>query len=113
MHALTDIPAAATKPPIATKEPTGLGSLVIVARHHGMHLTVPQLIHDNVLTGKELSAVEIVHCARSVGLKAKEVKLDWNGLAHLEKALPAIAVLNNGHCMVVLRVEGENEEDTL
>ena len=86
MHALTEITGGAK--PVVTKEPTGLGCLIIVARHHGMHLTVPQLIRDNVLSGDEVSSPQIVHCARLVGLKAKEVKLDWNGLAHLKKALP-------------------------
>ena len=59
MHAPTEItPAlqAVVSPPPASKEPTGLGCLVIVARHHGMHLTVPQLIRDNVLTGDEVSS---------------------------------------------------------
>ena len=59
MHAPTEVtPAlqAVPTPPPATKEPTGLGCLVIVARHHGMHLTVPQLIRDNVLSGDEVSS---------------------------------------------------------
>ena len=116
MHAPTEItPALQAVPsrPPTTKEPTGLGCLVIVARHHGMHLTVSQLIRDNVLTGDEVSSPQIVHCARSVGLKAKEVQLNWDGLAHLKKALPVIARLNSGQCMVVLRVEGEAEGGTL
>ena len=112
MHAPTEITpalqAVASAPP-TSKEPTGLGCLVIVARHHGMHLTVPQLIRDNVLTGDEVSSPQIVHCARLVGLKAKEVQLNWDGLAHLKKALPVIARLKSGQCMVVLRVEGEGE----
>ena len=116
MHAPTEITpalqAVASVPP-TSKEPTGLGCLVIVARHHGMHLTVSQLIRDNVLTGDEVSSPQIVHCARSVGLKAKEVQLDWDGLAHLKKALPVIARLKSGQCMVVLRVEGDGEGDTL
>ena len=78
-----------------------------------MHLTVPQLIRDNVLTADEVSSPQIVHCARLVGLKAKEVQLDWDGLAHLKKALPVIARLKSGQCMVVLRVEGDGEGDTL
>ena len=113
MHAPTEITpalqAVASAPP-TSKEPTGLGCLVIVARHHGMHLTVPQLIRDNVLTGDEVSSPQIVHCARLVGLKAKEVQLNWDGLAHLKKALPVIARLKSGQCMVVLRVEGEEGE---
>ncbi|MGB7101985.1 MAG: hypothetical protein WBD95_24870, partial [Xanthobacteraceae bacterium] len=69
MHAPTEItPAlrAVASPPPTSKEPTGLGCLVIVARHHGMHLTVPQLIRDNVLTADEVSSPQIVHCARLV-----------------------------------------------
>ena len=116
MHAPTEITpalqAVAPVPP-TSKEPTGLGCLVIVARHHGIHLTVSQLIRDNVLTADEVSSPQIVHCARSVGFKAKEVQLDWDGLAHLKKALPVIARLKSGQCMVVLRVEGEGEGDTL
>ena len=116
MHAPTEITpalqAVAPVPP-TSKEPTGLGCLVIVARHHGMHLTVSQLIRDNVLTGDEVSSPQIVHCARAVGFKAKEVQLDWDGLAHLKKALPVIARLKSGQCMVVLRVEGDGEADTL
>ena len=116
MHAPTEItPALQPVVPVAptSKEPTGLGCLVIVARHHGMHLTMSQLIRDNVLTGDEVSSPQIVHCARLVGLKAKEVQLNWDGLAHLKKALPVIARLKSGQCMVVLRVEGEGEGDTL
>ena len=113
MHAPTEVTPAlqvvpSLQPPVS-KEPTGLGCLVIVARHHGMHLTVPQLIRDNVLSGDEVSSPQIVHCARLVGLKAKEVQLDWDGLAHLKKALPVIARLKSGQCMVVSRVTGEDE----
>ena len=37
------------------------------------------------------------------------MQLDWDGLAHLKKALPVIARLKSGQCMVVLRVAGEDE----
>ena len=53
MHAPTEITPALQAVVSArpnTKELTGLGCLVIVARHHGIHLTVSQLIRDNVLT---------------------------------------------------------------
>jgi ATP-binding cassette, subfamily B, bacterial HlyB/CyaB len=114
MHAPTEITSASLPvvQPTASKEPTGLGCLVIVARHHGMHLTVPQLVRDNVLTGDEVSSPQIVHCARTVGLKAKEVQLDWDGLAHLKKALPAIARLKSGQCMVLLRLDNQIEGGT-
>ena len=89
--------------------PSGLGCLVIVARQHGMHLTVPQLIHDNVLDADEVTSAELVKCANGAGLSAKSVILNWKGLQHLKKALPAIIKLKNGTSMVLLRLEGDEE----
>jgi subfamily B ATP-binding cassette protein HlyB/CyaB len=93
----------------AVATPSGLGCLVIVARQLGMHLTVSQLIHDNVLTGDEVSASELLKCAAQAGLSAKKVTLDWGGLQNLKKALPAIVRLKNGANMVVVRVESEDD----
>src|SRR5271156_6423069 len=85
---------------------SGLACLVIVARHSGVHLSVPQLIHDNVLTGREISTDQLLKCAQSAGLKAKVAHLTWDGLSHLKKALPAIVILKNGASMVLMRVDG-------
>ena len=83
-----------------------LDCLVIVARHSGVHLSVPQLIHDHMLTGQEVSTAQLLKCARSAGLKAKVAHLTWDGLSHLKKALPAIVTLKSGASMVLLRVDG-------
>jgi ATP-binding cassette, subfamily B, bacterial HlyB/CyaB len=88
-------------------EPTGLAALVIVARQHGLHLTVSQLTHDNVLSGGEVSTGDIVKCANNSGLRAQVVHLDWSGLSHLKKALPSIIRFKDGSCMVLLRLEGD------
>src|SRR4051812_48753388 len=90
--------------------PSGLACLVIVARQHGMHLTVPQLVHDNVLDGGEVTSTDLVKCAAGSGLTAKSVVLDWKGLRELKKALPAIVRLKNGASMVLLRLEGKEED---
>jgi Peptidase C39 family len=87
-------------------EPSGLGCLVIVARHHGLHLTVSQLIHDNMPTGPEVSDAELIKSASGAGLKAKAVHLTWNGLNQLKWVLPAIVRLKDGSCVVLLRLEG-------
>ena len=92
--------------PEGSSPPSGLGCMVIVARHHGLHLTVPQLIHDNMLTGQQVSTAQLLKCARSAGLKAKVAHLTWDGLSHLKKALPAIVTLKSGASMVLLRVDG-------
>src|ERR1700757_1813242 len=91
----------------AADTPSGLACLVLVARQHGLHLTTSQLIHDNVLEGGEVSAAQIVKCATNSGMKAKVVRLDWAGLSHLKKALPAIIALKDGTKMVLLRLEGD------
>ncbi len=98
------------KPPApALQEPSALACLVIVARHHGIHLTVPQLIHDNVLSNGDISSSDIIRCAKGAGLKAKPVTLTWNGLSQLKKTLPAIVTLKNGNSLVLLGMEGDGE----
>jgi subfamily B ATP-binding cassette protein HlyB/CyaB len=90
--------------------PSGLGCLVVIARQHGLHLSTSQLVHDNGLTGKELSVPDLMKCARSAGLKARSLHLEWGALVGLKKALPAIVVLKHGGSMVLLRVDGENDQ---
>ena len=97
--------------PDAVLNPSGLECLVIVARQHGLHLTAPQLIQDNLLGGDEVSSSDLIKCAAKAGLSAKAVSLDWKGLQHLKKALPAIVKLKNGASMVLLRVDGDDEDN--
>jgi subfamily B ATP-binding cassette protein HlyB/CyaB len=92
--------------PTRSGDRSSLACLVIVARHRGMQLSVPQLIHDNVLTAKEVTIAQLLKCALSAGLKAKVAHLNWDGLSHLKKALPAIVTLKNGSSMVLLRLVG-------
>src|SRR5262249_27166390 len=89
---------------------SGLGCLVVIARQHGLHLSTSQLIHDNGLTGKELSVPDLLKCARSAGLRARTLHLQWNALTALKKALPAIVVLKHGGSMILLRVDGQNDQ---
>ncbi len=84
---------------------TYLPSLVIVARQLGMHLTVPQLIQDNLLDGDLISRDTLLSCARKAGLKGKSVKLDWDDLRHMKRALPAIVMLKSGAAMVLVGFE--------
>ena len=87
--------------------PSGLGCLVYVARRHGIHLSVDKLVHDNVLGRNEVSVADIVKCAKSAGLTAKPIDLDWNGLMQLRKSLPAIVRLRNGASMVLLKIHSD------
>jgi len=89
---------------------SALACLVFVARRHGVHISVDQLRHDNVLPRGALADAAIVKCAEGAGLKSSAVRLPGReGLRRLAKALPAIARLNNGACVVILRVDTEGE----
>ena len=99
-------PAAGTDGPV---DSSALECLVIVGAHHGLHLSIHQIVHDNALSSVETSLEQLVHCARKSGLKAKSVRLDWNGLSHLRKALPAIVRLKNGANLVLVRVQQDVE----
>lgn len=92
---------------------SALESLVIVGATHGLNLTVAQLVQDNGLASQEVDYPHLVHCARAAGLKAKALKLDWDGLADLEKALPAIVRLKSGASMVLVDMNASDEETPL
>jgi ATP-binding cassette subfamily B protein len=91
------------------KTASGLDCLAIVARQHGLHLTVEQLIHDNLLSGPAVSFADLIRCAAKAGLSAKAVRLDRHALSHLKKALPAIVRLKNGATMVLTHVDSDHK----
>ena len=88
---------------------SALECLAIVGAMNGLQLTVPQLIQDNALESADVDYAKLVHCARHAGLKAKAVRLDGDGLAHLEKALPAIVRLKSGASMVLVSMNAHYE----
>ncbi|HTZ37037.1 MAG TPA: cysteine peptidase family C39 domain-containing protein, partial [Stellaceae bacterium] len=81
-----------------------LGSLVIVARQHGVQLSVPQLVHDHLLEPGQPSVAQLLNIAEACGLRATRTQLTWSQLLKLGKALPAIVLLRNGHAMVLRSV---------
>ncbi|MBV9236213.1 MAG: peptidase domain-containing ABC transporter [Xanthobacteraceae bacterium] len=95
--------------PEATAEPSGLGCLAIIARHHGLDLSVSQLAEQRQRNTRELSVTELLKVAKSVGLQARSMRPDWKGLIALSKALPVLITLKNGRSMVLVRLELDNE----
>ena len=104
--AKTPVQDVAVRKPERSGDRSALACLIVVARHSGVHLTMPQLMHDNVLTGEQISLADVLKCAKSAGLKAKATHLTWDELSHLKKAVPAIVTLKSGASMVLLRVSG-------
>ena len=99
--ATIDADVQAIGEPEATAEPSGLGCLVIIARHHGLDISVSQLAEPRQGEGRELSVAELLKAAKSVGLQARSVRPDWKGLTALQKALPVVVTLKNGRSMVL------------
>jgi subfamily B ATP-binding cassette protein HlyB/CyaB len=90
--------------PDDAEEQSALKCLVIIARQHGVHLSVQQLIHENSLPAREVTTAEFVKCAETAGLKAKPLLTNWDGLADINKTLPAAVRLKHGGSMVLLRL---------
>src|SRR6202142_2354684 len=90
-----------------------LGSLVIVARHCGLQLAVPQIIHDHLLEPGQPSVAQLINIAHASGLRATSVRLTWAELAGLGKALPAIVLLRNGNAMVLRHVNAGGQSSTV
>ena len=70
----------------------GLFALVMMLRAHGIAADQPQLRHG--LGSTAVGIVEMLRCAKELGLKARAVRTTWARLAHTP--LPAIAVLKDG-----------------
>jgi ATP-binding cassette, subfamily B, bacterial HlyB/CyaB len=76
---------------------SGLLSLVLLLRMHGIPADADQICHR--MAQDTIGITEILRCAREYGLKARTVKTNW---ARLERTpLPAIAVLNDGSFLIV------------
>jgi ATP-binding cassette, subfamily B, bacterial HlyB/CyaB len=92
---------------------SALECLAIVGAMHGLQLTVAQIVQDNALSSADVDYPKLVHCARRAGLKAKAIRLDWDGLTHLGSALPAIVRLKSGASLVLVSVNNENQQAPL
>lgn len=95
---------------------TALVCFSIVAREHGIELTRDRLVHEYGLDKEEIPTDTLLRMAKELGLKAKLLRLDWQGLLQLKKACPAIAILDNGRHVVLAGIqhgEGEGDEPRL
>ncbi len=93
------------------EDKSALQCLCMVSAHHGLALTPLDIVRDNVLASESVDYPQLIHCARRAELKARVVHLDWEGLAQLGKAVPAIVRLKTGVSLVLARVKtGEQEQ---
>ena len=89
-----------------SKPPSCITAFVVLARHFGENLDPFRLIRENQFEGDRMSPHELIKCITSTGLRAKGLRPGWRGLLQLGRALPALALTDDGGALVVLRTEG-------
>ena len=82
-----------------TTNDTGLAALVSLLRLQGVAAEPAQLHHQLGLAGKPVGVVEMLRCARQLGLKARSLSTRWARLARTP--LPGIAELRDGSFLLV------------
>ena len=91
-----------SEPGAAIKPDSGLACLVMLSRFYGLPADPVQLQHQFGHSGQHFTVTDILQAAKSLGLKAKEIKTDWTRLAHTP--LPAIAQNPGGHFFILAQV---------
>src|SRR5579862_4349011 len=81
-------------------EDTGLASLVLLIRFHGIAVDAEQLRHR--LGGAPLDLAEMVRCGRSFGLRTRLLTRDWSRLGTMP--LPAIIERKDGSFVVLGKI---------
>jgi subfamily B ATP-binding cassette protein HlyB/CyaB len=82
---------------------TGLQSLVLLSRFHGIAVDVAQVEHQ--FAGVRIKIPEMLRCAKTLKLKARVVTADW---AYLQKVqLPAIAECSNDGFVIIGKASEE------
>jgi len=79
---------------------TGLQSLALLLRFHGIAVDVAQIEHQ--FAGVRIKIPEMLRCATTLKLKARAVTADWASLRKIQ--LPAIAECRNGGFMIIGKV---------
>ncbi len=86
----------------APPDDTGLASLAIIGRFHGIPVDPSQLRHDFAKNREVFAPSDLVLAARKLGLKAKELKSDWARIA--QTALPALIQQRDDRWLVAAKI---------
>ena len=89
-------PEAAASPAVNS----GLTALVMLLRFHGVPADPAQIRHQ--FGTATIGTAEMLRCAKEFGLKARQVKTNWERLA--TTPLPAIAALKDGGFLLLGKV---------
>lgn len=88
---------------------TSIQCLTAIAQHHGLPINPEWLIQEYALGEEEPSSVRLVRIASEIGLKAKADNISWDKLLAQTGVFPLIARFADGHSVIVVGVQLENE----
>jgi ATP-binding cassette, subfamily B, bacterial HlyB/CyaB len=80
----------------------GLTVLVLLLRFHGVAVDPEQLRHR---FGPQIGVMTMLRCVKELGLRGRTLRSHWERLAGTP--LPAIAVMRNGHFVLLAKFSGE------
>lgn len=90
---------------------TALKCFTLIARHHGVDLTVEGLSHEYSLETEEPTERRLLRIAKDCKFKARKTKISWKQLQGLADAFPVMARLDNGNYVILVGIrEAENEK---
>jgi subfamily B ATP-binding cassette protein HlyB/CyaB len=84
---------------------SGLNSLVMIARFHGVAADPAQIKHAFAIGSEGIQALDIVRAAKELGFKAKSVNVQFEKLSKLQ--LPAIAETRDGNFIIFAKAEND------
>jgi ATP-binding cassette subfamily B protein len=84
---------------------SGLKSLILTARQHGVDLSQELLIQQYQLTEEEPKLKTLTNIAKANSLSSKVLNVSIQQLGALTSSLPAIAPLKNGHYVIIAKIE--------
>src|SRR5215469_8591571 len=86
-------------PEISQSHSTGLTTLLLLLRFHGIAADDGQIIHQY---GRTIGLVEMLRCAKDLKLKARVIQSNWERLGRT--ALPAIGERPDGSFFLIARM---------
>ena len=90
---------------------SALQCLVVVARHHGVDLSVERLVHEHALGDEEPDLKRLAKIAVAAGLGARRVSLGWDALRATPPAsFPLLLRLENGNTVIALGFREDTAE---
>jgi subfamily B ATP-binding cassette protein HlyB/CyaB len=90
--------------PVQASGDTGLASLVLLLRFHGLAADAGQIRHE--FGTASLGLAEMLRGAKNFGLKARAIESDWAGLGKLP--LPAIAARRDGGFLILAKASDQS-----